>query len=37
MDTNAGPGFVGGHDLMINDKANINSSSYANPGYTYSN
>ncbi len=35
--TNKGPGFGGYHDLMIFDKANIDSSSYASPGYTYSN
>ena len=34
---NQGLRFGGGHDLIIYNKANENSSSYANPGHTYTN
>ena len=30
-----GPGFGGGRDLVIDNKANKNRNSYANIGYTY--
>ena len=36
-DLSYGPTFGGGHDLYIADKANINSSSYAQINHSYNN
>jgi len=32
-----GPAFGGGHDFAIYNKANTNTTSYSNIGYTYVN